>query len=160
MAFRLLILVFLVGCNPCKRLARKCPESVKIVHLVEYDTVKILTPSDTIKYASSMYDLFDLLGIKVVETTKDSAEVKIENEAQELTISRKEDEITIEAICKEDSLMEVIARLEADTSRFRTWEIEKYVPVVRNSKYHTVSGILAPVLLLFILFLIYLKLRI
>jgi len=153
----ILTIVLFAGCNPCKRLARRCPETIKIIERIERDTIRIHLPADTVTYEASIYDFFDMLGIVVDTTTKDSARMTIENDDQKISVSTNDDMITIESICLEDSLVSVIERLRRDTNRIRI--VDKPVPVIRNSKYHRITGIAAPVLLLLVAFFVYIKLR-
>ena len=98
--------IILVGCNPCKRLAIKCPQqdSVSYVETVKLDTITLYSPADTF-IMRVPYDPVTLSDLGL-EARHAGAEVKVK------VVDRF---IEVRAICPEDSLKAVISELESRT---------------------------------------------
>ena len=103
----LLIALLVVGCNPCKRLATKCPPSVEhdsvYIEKVKLDTVLLISPADTLYFQMPVeFDLNDLL-VSASNKPGPSVDIQIKDGIMEVT-----------AICPEDSLKAVIHSLETE----------------------------------------------
>ena len=102
----LLAVVLLAGCNPCKRLARKCPpviqyDSVYIEKII-LDTVVYTIPGDTVRI--EMRVKVPLTDLQWKEETNDQiVSIKIEDGVMEVV-----------AICKADSLELIIKSLRTE----------------------------------------------
>jgi len=136
-----------VGCNPCKRLIKLCPPNDSISYIETIDTILI-----PVYIPSSSMD---------VEIPLGSLGFVSENEDQKLDVQIRNDTIYIKSICKEDSLKienyQLRKQLAAVKTRIERVEIPTYV--IKNSKYHSIAGIIAPILLLLIAGGIYLKIK-
>jgi len=96
----LLAAVLFAGCNPCKRLWRVCPPEVHYdsvyVETVKLDTLVLISPSDTTY-------------IEVPAVTLEGLGIIVNNADQDITIKVKDGVFKARVICKEDSLLAVIA---------------------------------------------------
>ena len=96
----LLAAVLFAGCNPCKRLARLCPPEVHFdsiyVETVKLDTLVLISPSDTTY-------------IEVPAVTLEGLGIVVTNSDQDITIKVKDGVFKAQVICKEDSLLAIIA---------------------------------------------------
>ena len=130
------LVVFLSGCNPCKRLWRICPpvivDSIRVDSVWTLDTIALLSPSDTLYIGQRSLN-----------------EIGIAAETQDQKVTVLPDK-TVEFICKEDSLETIIRVLRYQLNSQRTFikEVIKPVYVTKNSRYHTLAGILAPIFFL------------
>jgi hypothetical protein len=117
-----ILALFLVGCNPCKRLVKKCPPVIRdsIIETVEFDTITLVSPADTLWLEIPVeMDLNDLF-INNEVTDGPSVEIKID-----------EGLMKVEVICPEDSLKAIIAELEkkhVQTIEVKVPVYEKHIP--------------------------------
>ena len=138
MRYLLIISLFLASCNPCERLWRRCPpiivDSIRVDSIVRLDTITFISQGDTVRIGEETLKGFGI----IIDTEKQK-------------VIRKKG--YTEFICKEDSLQSVISILEYHLENSRTFvkEVVKSVYVYRNSKYHTLTGILSPILFLFLI---------
>ena len=118
----LLAAVLFAGCNPCKRLARLCPPEVHYdsvyVETVKLDTLVLISPSDTTY-------------IEVPAVTLEGLGIIVSNADQDITIKVKDGVFKARVICKEDSLLAVIAQKDVLLSKQETVikEVAVEVPV-------------------------------
>jgi len=103
----LLAILLLAGCNPCKRLTKRCPPSVQhdsvYIEKVKLDTVLLVSPADTLYFQIPVeFNLNDLL-VSVNDKPGPSVDIKIKDGIMEVT-----------AICPEDSLKAVIHSLQTE----------------------------------------------
>ncbi len=116
-------LIVFSGCDPCKRLWRKCPpiiiDSVRVDSVWKLDTVELVSPADTVWLGEGFLSEIGLV---------------YETEDQKVTI--KPDK-TIEFICKEDSLEMVIRSLQYKVTNRKTVikEVPIYLPVTKIPKW-------------------------
>lgn len=134
----LVIVALILGsCDPCKRLWKKCPpvivDSVRVDSIWRLDTLLMISPSDTVYLGEAF---LHEIGIAV------------EDEDQKVTVKEIEGQKIVEFICKEDSLKKVISILEYQLNSQRTFvkEVIKPIYITKNSRYHTLAGILTPIL--------------
>jgi len=131
----LLVAVLFAGCNPCKRLTRLCPPEVHsdsiYIETVKLDTLVLIAPADTTYIEIPIFTLEDL-GIIV------------ENDNQEITIGVNDGVFTAKVICKEDSLIAIIAEKEKLLSKQKTVikEVEVEVAVTHIPKWAWISLII------------------
>lgn len=133
--FAICILLILTACNPCKRLIRLCPPSDSTAYIETIDTV-ILTVPESI--TETEFPL-GLLGLKE-ETEKQKIEVIVKDSVVFIRTTCKEQEREIFSLRKKlASQKTIIKRVEIPTL------------LTKNSKYHTIAGILSPLLALLFL---------
>ncbi len=124
----LLVAVIFAGCNPCKRLWKICPPEVQYdsvyIETVKLDTLVLIVPSDTTY-------------IEIPAVTLEGLGILIDNADQSITIKVEDGVFKAQVICKEDSLLAVIAEKEKLLSEKKTVikevevEVEvKYVPTL------------------------------
>ena len=96
----LIVAVMFVGCNPCKRLWKVCPPEVHYdsvyIETVKLDTLVLVSPADTTY-------------IEVPAITLESLGIIVDNADQSIVIEVVEGVFKAQVICKEDSLLAVIA---------------------------------------------------
>ena len=118
----LLAVILFAGCNPCKRLWRICPPEVirdsVYVETVKLDTLVLISPSDTTY-------------IEVPAVTLEGLGILVNNSDQDITIKVEDGIFKAKVICKEDSLLAVIASKDVLLSKQETVikEVEVEVPV-------------------------------
>ena len=116
-------LVVFSGCDPCKRLWRRCPpviiDSVRVDSVWKLDTLELISPADTVWLGEGFLDEIGLV---------------YETESQKVTV--KPDK-TVEFICKEDSLEGVVRVLKYQLSSHKTYikEVQVYIPVTKIPKW-------------------------
>lgn len=120
----LLAAILLVGCNPCKRLWRLCPPEVYhdsvYIETVKLDTLVLIMPADTTY-------------IEVPEVSLSDLGIIVDNPDQHITFKVEEGVFKAKVICKEDSLLVVIAEKEKLLSEQK--EVIKEVEVEVEVKY-------------------------
>ncbi len=126
--FIIILAVLFAGCNPCKRLAQKCPPEIHhdsvYIETVKMDTITLVSPADTLWFQIPVeFDLNDLL-LSVEDKPGPSVEIKIKDGIMEVT-----------AICPEDSLKTVIAQKNIELSNRTTITKEVEVPVRYTGKF-------------------------
>jgi len=142
-AFYILLLFVVASCDPCKRLTKRCPPSDSISYIETIDTVIVTVPGST--------ESFELpLG---------SLGLSHETEAQEVEVVIRNDTIFITTTCKEQEkeIFNLRKKLASQKTIIERVEIPTYVS--KNSRYHSFSGIVMPILLLLIGFGIYLRMK-
>jgi len=96
----LLAVVLFAGCNPCKRLWRICPPEVHFdsvyIETVKLDTLVLISPSDTTY-------------IEVPAVTLEGLGIIVSNADQDITVKVEDGVFKATVICKEDSLLAIIA---------------------------------------------------
>ena len=138
-----ILLLLLASCNPCKRLIRLCPPSDSISYIESIDTIIVTVPASTTEMEFSLGDI----GL----TEED------ENQIVEVVV--KDSVVYIRTTCKEQEreIYNLRKHLAAVKTRIERVEIPKYYP--KTSKYHSIAGIIAPILLLLIIGGVYLKIK-
>lgn len=148
----ILLAVLMVGCNPCKRLTRKCPpvirDSISYVETIKFDTIHLVSPADTLWFQIPIEaELNDLI---VDAGNKPGPSVKI----------RIKDRVLIaEVICPTDSLKAIITKLEKETNNQTTITVEKEVPVNHIPKWAWICIIGFVVYVLLTAFIVYYKIK-
>jgi len=121
--------VILAGCNPCKRLARKCPSHDSTFVLVETirDTLWLESPADSLAMAIPIETLIDLSDLGLV----------FEDEDQKVSVKVVFDTLFIKSKCKEDSLQAIVDHLKTTITSTQTIyeEVEVEVPVKHVGKF-------------------------
>ena len=131
-----LVLLFVVitalvlsGCNPCKRLALKCPshDSTTVVQNIVRDTMWLPVEADSIDLTIPIPVLVDLSDLGII----------VEDEEQRIIVRIIHDTLLVKSLCKEDSLMAVIEHLEKVITHKKIiyQDVEIMVPVVKNGKF-------------------------
>jgi len=138
-----IVTIFLTNCNPCKRLIKLCPPSDSISYIESIDTIIVTVPASTTEMEFSLGDI----GL----TEED------ENQIVEVVV--KDSVVYIRTTCKEQEreIYNLRKHLAAVKTRIERVEIPKYYP--KTSKYHSIAGIIAPILLLLIIGGVYLKIK-
>ena len=132
----LAVATMFVGCNPCKRLWRECPPEVYhdsvYIETVKLDTLVLIAPADT------MY-------IEVPEVSLADLGIVIDNPDQHITFKVEEGVFTAQVICKEDSLLAVIAEIDRQRHEIETVikEVEVEVEVKHVPKFWKFTALLA-----------------
>lgn len=132
----IIAMLLLASCNPCKRLWQKCPpiivDSIRVDSVWKLDTFLLTSPSDTLYLGQGAL-----------------SEVGLVMETQDQKVTVLPDK-TVEFICKDDSLETIIRVLRYQVNSQRTFvkEVIKPMYITKNSRYHTLAGILAPILFL------------
>ena len=139
----ILIIVIFSSCNPCKRLTRLCPPSDSTSYIETIDTIIITVPASTTEME------FPLGDIGLTE----------EDENQIVEVVVKDSVVYIRTTCKEQEreIFNLRKHLAAVKTRIERVEIPTYVS--KTSRYHTFSGIIAPILLFLIIGGVYLKIK-
>ena len=145
--FYIMLLYITAGCNPCKRLVRLCPPNDSISYIERIDTVRhiVYIPDRTTE----------------IEIPLGSLGLTEENEDQRIEVVIENDTIYIKSVCKEDSLNLEIYQLRKELASQKTIIERVEIPTyyTKASKYHTIAGILAPLLLLALAGAVYLLFR-
>ena len=150
----ILTIIFIsIGCNPCKRLQRKCPpvikDSISYVETIKFDTVILVSPADTLILRIPVEpDLNDLI-IEASNKPGPIVSVKIQDGIMEIV-----------AICPEDSLKAIINSLQTELSNQTTIYQDVEVEVVRNSKLAKICMVFSLVAVLLIIFVIVYKIKV
>lgn len=125
----LLAVVLLAGCNPCKRLTRKCPTHDSTFVLIETirDTIWVYTPADTIQIAIPMDMVIDLGDLGFI----------VEDNNQKIAVTVLHDTLFVKSECKADSLQAIVDSQRTTINNTKTvyQDVEVEVEVVRNSKF-------------------------
>lgn len=148
-----IISILLISCNPCKRLARKCPpvirDSLVYVETVKFDTIVLVSPADTLIIRIPVEpDLNDLI-IDASNKPGPSVEITISDGVMEII-----------AICPEDSLKAIINSLQTELSNQTTITVEKIVEVPRMPKIGWIAIIFSSCVLICIAVWVYLKYKV
>jgi len=119
-----LVIILLAGCNPCKRLTKKCPPTIQYdsvyIETVELDTITLISPADTLYFQMPVeFDLNDLF-VTVEDSPGPNVDIRIDDGIMEVTV-----------ICPEDSLNAIVTSLrtelkERETITQPTPEPERY----------------------------------
>ena len=148
-----LVIVMLEGCNPCQRLALKCPshDSTTIVIETVHDTVWVKAPIRWMDLITPIRTLEDLGDIGLA----------VENEAQKVTVKILHDTLFIKSTCKEDSLMAIIEHLNTTINNTHTiyQEVEVEKEVIRNGKFARFTMIAFFCCVILLVGYLYLKVR-
>jgi hypothetical protein len=139
----ILLVSLLSSCNPCKRLIRLCPPSDSISYIESIDTIIITVPETTAG----------------IEVPLSSFGVTEETEDQKIEVVIRNDTLFITSTCKEQEAEIYQLRTELASQKTIIERVEIPTYVTRNSRYHSLSGIIAPVLLLLIAGAAYLKIK-
>ena len=141
------------GCNPCKRLALKCPthDSTTVVETIILDTIWVPAPADSLDLAIPIADLIDLEDLGIV----------VEDEEQKVIVRIIHDTLLVKSTCKEDSLMAVVEHLETVISKKKIvyQDVKVMVPVVKNGKFAVFTMIAFFCCVVLLLGYIYLKVK-
>jgi len=152
-SFIVISVLILSSCNPCKRLALKCPahDSTTIIETITLDTIWINTPVDSLDLIVPMPVLVDLADLGII----------VEDEEQKITVRIIHDTLLVEAQCKEDSLMAVIEhqKIEINKKKIVYRDVEVEVPVVKNGKFAKFTMIVFFCFVVLLVGYIYLKVR-
>jgi len=140
--------IFVVSCNPCKRLQRKCPpvmhDSIVYRETIRDSIVKVQLPGDTTV-------------IEIPAVTLTDMGLVAENENQKITARVSNGVFHLQSICKEDSLELVIhglrERLSQKVTTIKVPEpyAEKYIPKIY--KHILIYAIILTVLVAIIIYL-------
>lgn len=126
-----LVAVILGSCNPCKRLALKCPthDSTTVITKPVKDTIFIKIPGDSIFVPVAMDDLKDL-GLIAEESGRANVRIRFIR-----------DTLLVTAKCDDDSLLTVIDYLQTtiENTKDRIVEVEKPIIVYKARKIHKVA---------------------
>ena len=135
--------LFLVSCNPCARLAKRCPPSDSISYIESIDTIVVTIPESTTEIEFSLGD------IGLTE----------EDDNQVIQVVVKDSVVYIRTTCKEQEaeIYRLRKSLAAVKTVIKRVEIPKYYS--KTSKYHVIAGILAPILVLLIIGGAYLRIK-
>ncbi len=150
----ILTIIFIsTGCNPCKRLQRKCPpvikDSISYVETIKFDTIILVSPADTLILRIPVEpDINDLI-IEASNKPGPIVSVKIQDGIMEIV-----------AICPEDSLKAIINSLQTELSNQTTIYQDVEVDVVRNSKLAKICMVFSLVAVLLIIFVIVYKIKV
>jgi len=141
--YSVVLVLVLSACNPCKRLIKLCPPNDSISYVETIDTVIVTVPGST----------------ESVEFPLGSIGLTHETQAQQVDVVIRNDTIFITATCKEQEaeIYQLRTALAEQKTIIERVEIPTYV--TKNSKYHTLAGILAPILLSLIALGVYLKFK-
>ena len=145
--------MILGGCNPCKRLALKCPthDSTTVVERIIKDTVWVQSPADSMDLVIPVPTLLDLANLGII----------VEDAKQKITVRVVHDTLRVQSTCKEDSLQVVIEHLETVISKKKTvyQEVEVEVEVIKNSKFAKFTMIAFFCCVFILIVYIYLKVK-
>jgi len=128
-----ILVVFVVAsCDPCKRLIKLCPPSDSISYIETIDTIIVTVPETTTEVEFSLGD------IGLTE----------ENEDQVIQINVRDSIVYVRSTCKqqEAEILTLRKKLASQKTIIERVEIPKYI--TKTSKYHVLTGIIAPLLLL------------
>ena len=103
----LLIPLLIAGCNPCKRLTKKCPPTTRYdsvyIEKVKLDTITLISPADTLYFQMPVeFNLNDLL-VSAANKPGPKVDIKIKDRVMEVMV-----------VCPEDSLKAVIHSLQTE----------------------------------------------
>ncbi len=132
----LTVSVLLVGCNPCKRLWRLCPPEILrdsvYIETVRLDTLILISPADTTY-------------IEVPEISLADLGIIIDNPTQKIIFKVEQGVFKAQVICKEDSLLAVIAEKEKLLATQETVikEVEVEVEVTHVPKFWKIAALIA-----------------
>lgn len=145
-AFRILLIfasLAVVSCNPCKRLAKLCPPSDSIAYIETIDTVIVTVPGS----------------VSETEVSLGTLGLTSETENQRVEVIVKDSIVFIRTTCKEQEMQifNLRKKLASQKTIIERVEIPKYVKKIPG--YHNITGIIAPILLLILLFLVYLRFK-
>ena len=153
--FKLVIIIGLLvftSCSPCEKLAKKCPshvtDSISYIETVKLDTLVLISPADTTYIELPVFTLEDL-GIIV------------ENADQEITIAVNDGVFTAQVICKDDSLIAIIAEKEKLLSEQKTVikEVEVEVLVKHVPKFYKIAALFAFCCVVLLVVYLYIKIK-
>ncbi len=144
--------ILLMSCNPCQKLARKCPpvirDSISYIETIKFDTIKLVSPADTLFIRIPVEpDINDLI-IDVQDKPGPSIKIKI-----------KDGILEAEVICPEDSLKAIIAKLETELNNQTTITVEKVVEVYKLSKLGWIAIIFSVSCIILFVVWLYLKFK-
>ena len=139
----ILAVLFLVSCNPCARLVKRCPSSDSISYIESIDTIIITVPASIMETEFSLGDI-GLTG---------------EDENQIVEVVVKDSVVYIRTTCKaqEQEIYSLRKKLASQKTRIERVEIPTYVKYI--PKYSRITDILAPVLALLIIGGAYLRIK-
>ena len=117
--------VILGGCNPCKRLALKCPsyDSTTIVIETVHDTIWVKTPADSLQLVIPMDMLIDLEDLGLI----------VESVDQKVSVKVIHDTLFVEAKCKDDSLQAIVDSQRITIENTKTIYIDVPGPDVKHN---------------------------
>lgn len=141
--FATVLLLILASCNPCKRLAKRCPPSDSIAYIETIDTVIITVPGST----------------ESVEFPLGSLGLSHETESQAVEVVVKDSVVFIRTTCKEQEQVIYNLRKQLASQKTVIERVEIPTYVSKYSRYHTFSGIVMPILLLLIGAGVYLRIK-
>ena len=148
----IVMMIFISSCDPCKRLAKKCPpqikDSISYVEKIKFDTITLVSPSDTLWISVPVEaDLNDLL-ISTGNKPGPSVKIKIKDKV-----------LTAEVVCPEDSLKTVISSLQTELSNQTTVTVEKEVPVNHIPKIAWIAIIFSCCVIVYLATRVYLRIK-
>ncbi len=146
------IIFIFTGCNPYKRLQRKCPpiirDSISYVETIKLDTITLVSPADTLIIRIPVEpDINDLI-VDVADKPGPSVAITISDGIMEII-----------AVCPEDSLKAIINSLHTELNNQTTVTVEKIVEVPRMPKIGWICVIISIVSVLLLIFIVYLKIK-
>ena len=146
------IMLLSLSCNPCKRLARKCPtivrDSIVYSETVKFDTIILVSPADTLIIRVPVEPDLNVLTVDASNKPGPSVKIKIKDRI-----------LTAEVVCPEDSLKAVINSLQTELINQTTKVEYRDKDVVRNSKFARICIIFSLCAVILFAVWVYLKIK-